>query len=166
GAGHGIYCYFSARDASRSVVAVEPDLRKTVHRYHAPGVRWVAGYDDSVRGAFDAIVLYDATYRMSIPYRTALYRRVFERLRPGGTFVLKDMDPEHELKFGWAKAQEWLSDHVLKISIGSGVIHQTRAEVDALLRELGFEDVRARAIDRGYPHPHILYTARKPLSSR
>src|SRR5829696_4358058 len=45
GAGHGIYCYLAARDASRRVFALEPDLRKTMHDEHAPGVRWVAGYD-------------------------------------------------------------------------------------------------------------------------
>lgn len=163
GAGHGIFCYFAARNPARSVVAVEPDLRKTLNPNHAPGVQWIAGYDDCIRGEFDAIAIYDATYRMSIAYRTELYRRVFERLKPGGTFLLKDMDPEHRLKMSWARAQEWLSDHLLKISIGSGFIYQTRAEVDATLRELGFTDFRPRAIDRGYPHPHIIYTARKPL---
>ncbi|HUP63555.1 MAG TPA: class I SAM-dependent methyltransferase [Thermoanaerobaculia bacterium] len=165
GAGHGIYCYFAARDQARRVFAVEPDLRKTVHTHHAPGVRWIAAFDDAIRGTFDAIAIYDATYRMPIDYRTALYRRVFERLRPGGTFVLKDMDPEHRLKMSWARAQEWLSDHVLKVSLGSGFIYQTRAEVESALREIGFEAIRGRAIDRGYPHPHFIYTARKPVSS-
>ena len=162
GAGHGIYCYFAARDSARNVIAVEPDLRKTVHSHHAPGVRWIAGYDDAVRGEFDAIVIYDATYRMSIPYRTELYRRAFDRLRPGGTFVLKDMDPGHRLKMKWARFQEWLSDTLLKVSLGSGFIYQTRAEVEETLRGIGFEEFRARAIDRGYPHPHVIYTARKP----
>ncbi len=162
GAGHGIYCYFAARDASREVVAVEPDLRKSVSPSHAPGVRWVAGFDDCMRGPFDTIVIYDATYRMSIPYRTELYTRVFERLRPGGTFVLKDMDPGRGLKFKWARLQEWLSDALLKVSLGSGFVYQTRAEVFATLSDIGFEDVRARAIDRGYPHPHIIYSARRP----
>lgn len=161
GAGHGIYCYFLAREASRRVFALEPDLRKTLRPSHAPGVRWVAGFDDAITGTFDAIVIYDATYRMSIATRTDLYRRVFDRLTPGGTFVLKDMDPERRLKMAWARAQEWLSDRLLKVSIGEGFIYQTRAEVDATLRGIGFEDVRGRAIDRGYPHPHIIYTARK-----
>jgi cyclopropane fatty-acyl-phospholipid synthase-like methyltransferase len=165
GAGHGIYGYFAARDASRRVFAVEPDLRKTVHDHHAPGVRWIAAFDDAIRGAFDAIVIYDATYRMPVDYRVALFRRVFARLRPGGTFVLKDMDPEHRLKMAWARAQEWLSDHILGVSLGSGFIYQTRAEVRKTLGELGFEDIEERAIDRGYPHPHFIYTAKKPVSS-
>jgi SAM-dependent methyltransferase len=162
GAGHGIFCYFAARDASRRVFAVEPDLRKSVNPRHAPGVRWIAGFDDCVGAEFDTIAIYDATYRMSIEYRTELYRRVFARLRPGGTFILKDMDPEHRLKMSWARLQEWLSDTFLHVSLGSGFVYQTRAEVDATLRGIGFENVKARAIDRGYPHPHMIYTARKP----
>jgi cyclopropane fatty-acyl-phospholipid synthase-like methyltransferase len=162
GAGHGIYCYLAAREGARRVFALEPDLRKTVHDEHAPGVRWIAGFDEAMRGTFDAIAIYDATYRMSIEYRTTLYRRVFNRLGSGGTFILKDMDPQHRLKMSWARFQEWLSDTFLGVSLGSGFIYQTRAEVEETLRAIGFTDVRAREIDRGYPHPHIVYTARKP----
>ncbi|HEX2121458.1 MAG TPA: hypothetical protein VHL59_07435, partial [Thermoanaerobaculia bacterium] len=110
---------------------------------------------------FDTIAIYDATYRMSIPYRTELYRRVYERLAPGGTFLFKDMDPEHRLKMKWARLQEWLSDTLLKVSLGSGFVYQNRTEVEATLSRIGFVDIKARAIDRGYPHPHIIYTARK-----
>ena len=63
-------------------------------------------------GTFDTIVIYDATYRMSIAYRTELYRRVFDRLRPGGTFILKDMDPGHRWKMKWARFQERISDRL------------------------------------------------------
>ena len=163
GAGHGIYSYLASSDATRRVFAVEPDLRKAVNPEHAPGVQWIAAFDESVRGTFDTIVIYDATYRMPIDYRTELYRRVFDRLRPGGTFILKDMDPGHRWKMKWARFQEWLSDTFLKVSIGSGFIYQTRREVESTLRGIGFSEFRAREIDSGYPHPHIIYSARKPL---
>jgi SAM-dependent methyltransferase len=162
GAGHGIYSYFAARDVSRRVFAVEPDLRKALNPRHAPGVQWIAAFDECVRGTFDTIAVYDATYRMPIDYRTELYRRVFDRLRPGGTFILKDMDPTHRWKMKWARFQEWLSDTFLKVSIGSGFIYQTPEEVEATLKGIGFERFEARAIDRGYPHPHMIYVARKP----
>ncbi len=163
GAGHGIYCYLATRDPNRRVYAVEPDLRKAVNPNHASGVQWIAAFDDAVRGTFDTIVIYDATYRMSIAYRTELYRRVFDRLRPDGTFILKDMDPGHRWKMKWARLQEWLSDTFLKVSIGEGFIYQTRAEVEETLRGIGFVEFRARAIDGGYPHPHIIYSARRPI---
>lgn len=162
GAGHGIYSYLASRDATRRVYAVEPDLRKSLHPEHAAGVQWIAGFDECVRGTFDTIVIYDATYRMPIDYRTELYRRVFDRLRPGGKFILKDMDPAHRWKMKWARFQEWLSDTFLHVSIGSGFIYQTREEVEATLRAIGFEAFTAREVDRGYPHPHIIYTARRP----
>src|SRR5688572_6855069 len=62
GAGHGIYSYLAMNDRTRRVYAVEPDLRKALTN-HAPGVQWIAGFDEAVRGAFDTIVIYDATYR-------------------------------------------------------------------------------------------------------
>jgi cyclopropane fatty-acyl-phospholipid synthase-like methyltransferase len=161
GAGHGIYSYLATTDPSRRVIAVEPDLRKSLHPEHAPGVQWIAGFDECVRGTFDTIAVYDATYRMSIEYRTELYRRAFERLRETGTFILKDMDPSHRWKMGWARLQEWLSDTFLKVSLGEGFVYQTRDEVEQTLRAIGFRDIKARAIDRGYPHPHIIYSARK-----
>lgn len=90
-----------------------------------------------------------------------LFRRIFERLRPGGVFLLKELDPTSRLKIGWARVQEALNDRLLGITLGSGFIHETPAEVRARLEAIGFGGVRAVRIDRGYPHPHVLYVARK-----
>ncbi|HET7711342.1 MAG TPA: methyltransferase domain-containing protein [Thermoanaerobaculia bacterium] len=161
GAGHGLYAALAIHEGVREVIAVEPDVRKSLLPLEMPGIRKVAGFDECMRGEFDAIVVYDATYRMPIDYRAALYRRIFDRLKPGGTFILKDMDPDRTMKMAWARFQEWLSDTFLGVSIGSGFIYQSRADVERALRGIGFEDFRAQAIDRGYPHSHIVYTARR-----
>lgn len=163
GAGHGSYAELITRNGiAREVIAVEPDLRKSLLPMRNPQVRWVAGFDSCIRGEFDAVVIYDATYRIPLDERVEMYRRSFARLRPGGTFVLKDLDPEHRFKMSWARFQEWLSDHFLHISIGSGFIYQTRGEVEQTLASIGFVDFKAVEVDRGYPHSHIIYTARKP----
>jgi cyclopropane fatty-acyl-phospholipid synthase-like methyltransferase len=163
GAGHGTYALLLTHSgAAREVICVEPDARKSLLPMRQPKVKWIAGYDDCVRGTFDAIVIYDATHRLSIESRTALYRRIFERLRPGGTFVLKDLDPEHRLKMGWAAFQDWLSDTFLGISIGEGFIYQTRGEVEQTLRAIGFTDFRVKEVGFGYLHPHIVYSATRP----
>ena len=124
-------------------------------------LRW-AGTTRSV--ADSVIVIYDATYRMPLDVRRELFARVLDRLKPGGLFVWKDMDPGHPFKMKWARFQEWLSDSILGVSIGEGFLHQTREEVAAMLTASGFADLEARAIDRGYFHPHLIYTAKRPLS--
>jgi cyclopropane fatty-acyl-phospholipid synthase-like methyltransferase len=164
GSGHGLYAVLIAEERAREVIAVDPDVKKSVLPSPSPKIRKVAGYDDCITGTFDAIVIYDATYRMSLDVRRELFARVLERLEPGGLFVWKDMDPAHPLKMKWARFQEWLSDRVLGISLGEGFLHQTREEVAAMLGELGFTDLQARAIDFGYVHPHLLYTAKRPVS--
>jgi SAM-dependent methyltransferase len=138
GSGHGAYAVLLAAEG-REVVGVDPDL-----------------------GKFDAVAVVDVAYRMTPDVRRVLFRHVLERLRPGGTFVFKDMDPAQRMKMKWARFQESLSDSMLRLTLGSGFVEQTREEVAALLHELGFVDVQARAIDRGYLHPHLLYTARHP----
>lgn len=161
GAGHGLYAALLAEERVREVVAVDPDERKSLLPSPSPKVRKVAGYDDCIRGTFDAVVIYDATYRMPLEVRRGVFERAFARLAPGGTFVLKDMDAT-SLKMKWARFQEWLSDTFLNVSIGSGFFYQTPAELQAMLSEIGFTDFRARAIDRFYPHPHMIFTARRP----
>lgn len=163
GSGHGLYGVLITQERAREVIAVDPDLKKSILPTPSPKIRKVAGYDDCIDGTFDAIVIYDATYRMSLDVRRELFARVLDRLRPGGIFLWKDMDPG-SFKIKWAQFQEWLSDTILGISIGEGFIHQSREESAAMLRELGFAEVETRAIDSGYLHPHLLYTARRPAT--
>lgn len=162
GAGHGVFSVLMAEERARSVVAVDPDLRKALFRSPSPAIRKVAGYDEVIRGRFGAVTIFDVTYLLRPDLQRALFARVLERLEPGGTLILKEMDPAEGLKIRWARFQERLNESYLHTTVGTGFTMLTRDEMTALLREVGFVDVRARAIDRGYLHPHLLYTARKP----
>ena len=162
GSGHGLYARLITEERAREVIAVEPDIRKSVLPSPSPKIRKIAGYDDCVRGTFDAAVVYDVTYRMPLDVQRSLFGRIFERLKPGGVFIFKDMDNGHPWKMKWARFQEWLSDTFLHISLGEGFVHQSREEVEAMLRGIGFTGFTARRIDRGYPHPHIIYSATRP----
>lgn len=162
GSGHGLFGVLIAEDRARQVVAVDPDIRKSLLPTPSPKMRKIAGFDDCIRGSFDAVVLYDVAYHVPLAERRELFGRVFARLAPGGTFVFKDMDPQHSLKMRWTRFQERLNDSLLGLTLGRGFVEQTREDVTALLEEIGFSDVRARAIDRGYPHPHLVYTAVRP----
>lgn len=95
--------------------------------------------------------------------RLSLFRHAYALLTPGGTLVLKDMDPARRMKMWWGNVQERLTAALLRIHIATGHFFQTRGEVRQTLEEIGFRDFSAQAVDRFYPHPHVLYTARKPL---
>ena len=161
GSGHGLYGVLLLDKRAAEVVAVDPDLRKSLLPSPSPKLRKIAGYDHAVRGTFDAVAIFDVAYRMPPDERRALFTRVFARLEPGGTLLFKDMDPRHRLKMKWARFQERISDRLLRLTMGAGFVEQSREEVMAMLEEIGFREVRARAIDGGYLHPHLLYTARR-----
>lgn len=161
GAGHGLFPRLAVERSDVRVVALEPDLRKTFLPFHHSKVKWVAGFDDALRGTFDVVSAFDVAYRMSSEERERFYRRVFELLAPGGTFILKDMDVSSRLKMKWARFQELLSDRLLGITLGEGFYHETPESLRKRLEGIGFVDVAMRRIDAGYPHPHAVFTARK-----
>jgi SAM-dependent methyltransferase len=161
GAGQGTYPRLIAEERAREVIAVEPDIRKTLIAYRHPKVKFIAGYDDCIRGHFDVIVVYDVIYRLPPEARDALFERIYERVKPGGLFVLKDLDPSNRLKWTWNRIQETISDAVFHLTIGEGFYIDTREQIAARLSRAGFTDFQWQRVDFGYPHAHVIYTARK-----
>lgn len=160
GAGHGTYARLIAGARGAEVVALEPDLRKTLASFRHPNVRFIAGFDDCIRGSFDAVVLYDVLYRIPPAERDALFARVFARVKPGGTFVLKDIDPSRRVRDHWNKLQERIAD-AFGLSLGSQFDSDSIARVSERMARAGFTGFQWKRVDTGYPHAHILYTARR-----
>jgi SAM-dependent methyltransferase len=162
GSGQGTYPRLIVEERAREVIAVEPDLRKTLIAYKHPKVKFVAGYDDCIRGSFDVIVVYDVIYRLPPEARDALFERIYDRLEPGGLFVLKDLDPSNRLKWTWNRIQETISDAVFHLTIGEGFYIDTREQIAERMTRAGFVDFQWKRVDFGYPHAHIIYTATRP----
>ena len=162
GAGHGVFARLAAQGDTRQIVAVEPDLRKLGSVLRHPAVHWIAGYDDCVRGEFDAVVLCDVLYRVPLGDRDALLGRLVRRLKPGGLLALKEIDPDHRLKFCWNVVQEFLAIRVLRLTLGSGLAYENRGALADRLARAGLVDFRVQDVGRGYLHAHVLYTARRP----
>jgi len=158
GAGHGIFSHLALEGGARSVVAVEPDRRKIFLTFPRSRLRVVGGTDAAVAGRFDAVALVDVLYRLPTSEWDALFRSVRERLAPGGAFLLKEMDPEHRLKAGWNRLQEWLVDRI-GLTLGEAHSFETREQIRDRLLRAGFERCEAVEIGAGYPHAHILYIA-------
>lgn len=161
GAGHGTYPRLVVEERAREVIAVEPDIRKTLMAFRHPKVKFVAGYDDCIRGTFDVIVVYDVIYRLPPEERDALFKRIYERVKPGGTFVLKDLDPSRRLKWNWNRFQETMMDRFFGLTIGEGFYVDTIEQIEERMARAGFNSFQWKRIDFGYPHAHILYTARR-----
>lgn len=166
GAGHGMWPRLVAEARDARVVALDPDVRKMRRAFRHPRVRFVAGYDECIRGEFEAVALFDVLYLMPDSARDALFGRIFDRLRPGGTLLVKDLDPTRRLKAAWNRTQETISVKFLHLSRGKGLFaNDAPAEVMGRMHRTGFVDVQSQRVDRWYPHAHILYVARKPISS-
>jgi SAM-dependent methyltransferase len=159
GSGHGTYPRLIAEERAREVIAVEPDLRKTLIAFRHPRVRFVAGFDDCIRGTFDVIVVYDVIYRLNSEQRDALFRRIYDRVRPGGIFILKDLDPTNRLKWAWNRMQETISDTLFGLTIGEGFYVDTPQQMAERMERAGFTHFTSKRVDFGYPHAHIVYTA-------
>jgi len=154
GAGHGVLAVL-ARERVARVVAVEPDVRKVLP---LAGCHFVIGYDDVVRGSFDVISIIDVLYKIPTSEWDALLARAASRLKPGGTLIIKEMDPTERLKNRWNRTQERLAS-LLGLTLGESFSYEPPADFIARLKRHGFE-ARAQRIDAWYPHPHLLYVAR------
>ena len=157
GAGHGLFARLVAARGARRVVAVEPDVRKV---QPVDGVTFVAGFDDVVRGRFDAITIIDVLYKIPIREWDALFARCAARLEHGGVLVIKEHDPTARVKNRWNRVQEWLASK-MRLTLGESFSYETPAAFTARLERAGFAEVRARRVDFGYPHPHIMFTAKR-----
>ncbi len=155
GAGHGVFATLARAAGGGRVVAVDPDVRKL---RAIDGVGVVAGYDDCIRGAFDAVAIIDVLYKIPIGEWDALLARVAARLKPGGLLIVKEHDPTARIKNAWNRLQERLAT-ALGLTLGESFSYEAPPDFAARLRRHGFEPQPPRRIDFGYPHPHVLYLA-------
>jgi len=155
GAGHGLFPTLARN--GRRVVAVEPDARKV---RAIDGVEFVIGFDDVITGTFDAISIIDVLYKIPIDQWDALLTRCRSRLAVGGVLIIKEQDPTARFKNGWNAAQERVAT-ALHMTLGESFTYESPEVFKSRLERLGFVDMRARRIDFGYPHPHVLYIAQR-----
>ncbi len=141
-------------------VVVDPDLRKLFPARHSRDISWVGGFDDSVNGSFDVVAILDVLYAIPAGEWDPILSRVSQRLAPGGVLLLKEMDPT-SWKQRWNQFQETLSERFLGITMAATFNYEPRDAMVARLLRTGFTRVETMSVDRGYPHPHLLYLAWK-----
>jgi 2-polyprenyl-3-methyl-5-hydroxy-6-metoxy-1,4-benzoquinol methylase len=155
GAGHGVFSVL-AREARANPTAIDPDARK-VRRLD--GIESVIGYDDCIRGTFDAVSIIDVLYKIPIADWDSLLARIRLRLKKGGTLIIKEHDPTSKLKQAVNRIQERFAS-VGGLTLGQSFSYEAPADFMRRLESHGFAVAIAKRIDGGYPHPHMLYVAR------
>lgn len=169
GCGHGLLSlYLALSRPDRVVTGVDIDEHKIALATRAagglrPGEAQASfatvAPDGFAAGRFDAIVIADVLYLLGADARRTLLARYVEHLEPGGVLLLKETDRVPRWKGALTVAQEELATRVLRITEGDQVSFAPPGEFVAQLREAGL-DVTTERVDHGYPHPHVLITAR------
>ncbi len=157
GAGHGVFATLAHARGARRVVGVEPDVRKV---QPIASVESVIGFDDVVTGTFDAISIIDVLYKIPIGDWDTLLIRCRERLAAGGLLIIKEQDPTARIKNAWNAVQERIAT-ALHLTLGESFTYEGPVAFLARLTRLGFVGTRSKRIDFGYPHPHVLYVAKR-----
>ena len=155
GGGHGVFAHLAA-DRGVSAVVVDPDLRKIFSVGRRSAVSFVGAFDDCVVGKFEAIAILDVLYAIPIAEWDAILGRIHTRLTPGGVLLLKEMDPS-SWKQRWNQFQEAVSQRFLGITLAATFNYEPREALVGRLLRNGFSRVEVVKVDRGYPHPHLLY---------
>lgn len=112
---------------------------------------------------FDAVSVIDVLYLVPKRAWTSFLDRCFEKLRPGGTIVLKEIGTRPRWKFERLRVQEYISTRVLRITKGESMHFESGEELKRRLENAGFEAVAVEKLDRGFASPHLMLTGRKPL---
>ncbi len=165
GCGHGLFANACALlHPGLEVLGIDPAPSKIAAALATVGTRGNVRFrrqqlDDLPERDFDAVAIVDVLYLVPRAEWTTFLARCRDTLRPGGRLLLKDVDTRPRWKFYRCVAQETLSVKLLGITLGGGFAFASRDEMIALLSTLGFRDVRAVDLGRGYLTPHILYEA-------
>ena len=155
GAGHGVFSVL-ARERRAQVVAVDPDMRKV---RKLSGIQNVAGFDDCIRGTFDAVAIIDVLYKLPIDQWDPLHDRIRQRLRTGGTLIIKEHDPTASVKQPINRFQERMAS-AGGLTLGESFSYEKPDDFVRRLERHGFAVGVIQHIDFGYPHPHMLYVGR------
>ena len=170
GCGHGLLSlYLALSGPERRVVGVDIDRDKIAIARQAAGrltegeahVSFVAVEPGELpKGPFDAVVVCDVLYLLGPAARAALIHAAVDQLGPDGVLLLKETARTPRWKNALNVVQERLATRVLRITEGDTVDFADPARFVEQLRGRGL-DTGVRRIDKGYPHPHVLVTARR-----
>lgn len=173
GCGHGLFsAYLALQSRRRSVRGIDVDTAKigrgqeAVERARRMGADLrldVAAPGELPEGPWDAVVIVDVLYLLDEEAQVALLEGCSRRLAPGGVLVVKEMADRPRWKFRWNRLQETVSVRLLGITEGRSFTFLPPSRLEEVARRQGLDTSTAR-LDRGWPHPHHLLVAQRPIA--
>jgi SAM-dependent methyltransferase len=164
GCGFGLFGLYFARVSPRLVIrGVDVDEHRILlaqrarRRLDLGNVAFAVGDAQTVRlpDGLDACYVLDLLHHLPRDAARNLIAHVYEQLRPGGVFIVKDVDtrPRYKMAFTW----------VLDVLMTAGERPQywSAADMTDALRAPGFDVIRYAMVDV-LPYPHELYVCTKP----
>lgn len=171
GCGHGLVSlYLAVCSADRDVVGVDIDEHKidlargaAKHLGEGAGSVEFHTVEPGVlpEGTFDVVVINDVLYLLGAELRRSIIDACIDRVAPGGTILIKETDRVPRWKAALAHAQEWVSTKVTRITKGAELDYASSADFVAQLEARGLT-AKSQRLDKGYLHPHVLVTGRRP----
>lgn len=168
GCGHGLVANeIALRSSEARVLGIDLSQTKIASARATAGTRPNVEFrhvalEDVAETGFDAVGLIDVLYLVPEPSWTPFLKTCFEKVAPGGVFVLKEIGTEPRWKFERLKLQEFMSTRVLRITKGDTMHFESGERLKQRLTEAGFEKVEIRRLDAGFTSPHLLLTAKRP----
>jgi 2-polyprenyl-6-hydroxyphenyl methylase/3-demethylubiquinone-9 3-methyltransferase len=169
GCGHGLLSAVMALAVpERRVLGVDLDERKVHWAKQAlsrlPNVTLdVGSVEDLARKephSLDAVVVCDVLYLLPDEKWPGFLQSVRSLLKPGGRFLLKEVEGDRSWKHAKALAQEWVMVSLLgRTKASGGMVLKPRVDGVRLLRDAGFEVREVVGLGEGYTTPHLLYDA-------
>jgi cyclopropane fatty-acyl-phospholipid synthase-like methyltransferase len=174
GCGHGVVvALLLDGHPERRVVGIDPDARKIAWANESigkdPRTEFRACTIDAIaaerRATFDCVVVADVLCLISRRSWDPFLSAARALLKPGGQLLLKDAENDGSWRAVKALSQEWITVHVLRRSVSSGIGFATRDELADYVTRAGFVVDGIESFARGYTTPHVLLTAHLPRSA-
>ncbi|WP_255442789.1 bifunctional 2-polyprenyl-6-hydroxyphenol methylase/3-demethylubiquinol 3-O-methyltransferase UbiG [Corallococcus sp. Z5C101001] len=169
GCGHGLLsALLAVSGPERRVLGVDLDERKVRWARQAlaglPNLTLDVGSVEQLAlahpGTLDAVVVCDVLYLLPEARWPGFLQSVRGLLRPGGRFLLKEVEGDGSWKHAKALAQEWVMVSLLgRTKASGGMVLKSRVDGERLLRDAGFEVREVVGLGAGYTTPHLLYDA-------
>jgi len=164
GSGFGLFGLYFARMSPHLVIrGVDVDEQR-IHlaqsarrRLGLSNVAFAVGNARTVHlpEGLDGCYVLDLLHHLPRDTAHGLIAHVYEQLRPGGVFIVKDVDTRPRYKMAFT----WLLDVVM--TRGERPQYWSVADMTDTLRTSGFDVIRYAMVDI-LPYPHELYVCTKP----